>query len=159
MFPFITETLSWQGQRQFHKPPLQSTFTQFAASTGCKADVLLQILVQAAALSQREAGRWHGMNSFLGTEKSEGGGVQGANRLTGDLFEGEVDWRVKLSQRTRHKNVCSGRYAVISTNGCDGKQDSRNRSWTVFEEPEPSQVSQWKTISSLNIKTQRKYAN
>lgn len=91
----------------------QSTFTQFAASTGRKADVLLQILVQAAALTRREAGKWRGMNSFLGTEKSDGGGGRGANRLTGDLFEGEVDWRVKPGQRERRKNVCSRRYVVV----------------------------------------------
>lgn len=55
-------------------PPLQSTFTQFAANTGCKADVFLQILVQAAALPQREAGRWRGVNSFLGKERKPKGG-------------------------------------------------------------------------------------
>lgn len=49
--------------------PLQSTFTEVAMSTGCKADVFLQILVQTAALPQREAGRRRGENSFLGKER------------------------------------------------------------------------------------------
>lgn len=93
-------------------PPLQSTFTPCAASTECTANVFLQILVQAAALPQREAGRWRGKNSFLGKEKREGGGVQGANRLTGDLFEGEQGWRVKPSQRERHKKVRGCRYVL-----------------------------------------------
>lgn len=46
------------------------------------------------------------MNSFLGTEKSEAGGVQGANRLTGDFFfDGKLDSRVKVSQRKKKKNI------------------------------------------------------
>lgn len=45
-------------------------------------------------------------------EKREGGGVQGANRLTGDLFEGEEGWKAKPSLRERHKKDCIYRYVL-----------------------------------------------
>lgn len=65
----LVATRSTPAPTAISQNPLQSTFPQSAASTERTADVSLQILVQAAALPQREAGRWRGMNSFVGNER------------------------------------------------------------------------------------------